>query len=76
VTGAETSLVITAVVTGVATLLTSIAGFIKVLRRQDQTDNNVQRLEQNTNSISERNEAIAKKLGIAEGKQLEKDNPS
>lgn len=30
----------------------------------------------NTNSLSERNEAIAKKLGVAEGKAEEKANPS
>lgn len=33
---------------------------------------NLRRLERNTNSISERNEAIAKKLGIQEGKATEK----
>jgi len=37
---------------------------------------NLRRLEKNTNSISERNEAIAKALGIEEGKAAEKANPS
>jgi len=37
---------------------------------------NLKRLERNTNSISERNEAIAKKLGIQEGRAAEKANPT
>jgi hypothetical protein len=35
---------------------------------------NLRRLERNTNSISERNEAIAKKLGIQEGRASEKSD--
>lgn len=34
---------------------------------------NVERVEKNTNSISERNEAIAKKLGISEGIAQERE---
>lgn len=29
-----------------------------------------------TNSLAQRNEAIARELGVAEGKKSEKDNPS
>lgn len=34
---------------------------------------NVERVEKNTNSISERNEAIAKKLGVSEGIAQERE---
>jgi len=37
---------------------------------------NIRRLERNTNSISVRNEKIAKQLGITEGRADEKANPS
>lgn len=37
---------------------------------------NIRRIEKNTNSISTRNEEIAKKLGIQEGRAAEKANPS
>jgi hypothetical protein len=55
-----------------ATLITSMTTAIVSLRNSF----NIQRIEKNTNSISQRNEDIAKKLGIQEGKQAEKDNPS
>jgi hypothetical protein len=37
---------------------------------------NIRRVEKNTNSISIRNEAIAKQLGVVEGKAEEKANPT
>jgi len=38
---------------------------------------NIRRIEKNTNSISERNEAIAEQLGVAKGKaEAEKANTS
>jgi hypothetical protein len=55
-----------------ATLISSLTGAIVSLRNSF----NIQRIEKNTNSISQRNEDIAKKLGIQEGKQSERDNPS
>ena len=55
-----------------ATLITSMAAAIVSLRNAF----NIQRIERNTNSISQRNEDIAKKLGIQEGKAAEKANPS
>jgi hypothetical protein len=64
VTGTEVALIITA--TG--TLLTGAGQLYNVM--------NIRRLERNTNSISERNEAIAKQLGITEGRATEKANPS
>jgi hypothetical protein len=55
-----------------ATLVTSVAGAVISLRNAF----NIQRIERNTNSISQRNEDIAKKLGIQEGKAAERANPS
>ncbi len=55
-----------------ATLITSTAAAIVSLRNSF----NIQRIERNTNSISQRNEDIAKKLGIQEGRAAEKSNPS
>ncbi len=55
-----------------ATLITSMTAAIVSLRNSF----NISRIEKNTNSISQRNEDIAKKLGIQEGKQAEKDNPT
>jgi hypothetical protein len=55
-----------------ATLITSMAAAIVSLRNAF----NIQRIERNTNSISQRNEDIAKKLGIQEGRASEKANPS
>jgi hypothetical protein len=37
---------------------------------------NIRRIEKNTNSISSRNEDIAKALGVHEGREAEKANPS
>jgi hypothetical protein len=37
---------------------------------------NGRRIERNTNSMSQRNEAIAEKLGVEKGKAKEKTNPS
>jgi hypothetical protein len=63
-TGTELALVITAC----GTVLTALGQLYNVF--------NIRRLERNTNSISERNEAIAKQLGVTEGKASEKANPS
>jgi hypothetical protein len=67
-TGTEIALVITAS----GTLLTSVVAATLSLRNGF----NIQRIEKNTNSISQRNEDIAKKLGIEEGRAAEKANPS
>ena len=56
-TGTEVALVITSC----GTLITALGQMYNVF--------NIRRLERNTNSISSRNEAIAKQLGITEGKQ-------
>jgi hypothetical protein len=64
VTGSEVAMIITAC----GTLLTALGQLYNVF--------NIRRLERNTNSISERNEAIAKELGITEGKASERANPS
>jgi len=63
-TGTEVALVITAC----GTLITAIGQMYNVF--------NIRRLEKNTNSISTRNEAIAKQLGITAGKASEQANPS
>jgi uncharacterized oligopeptide transporter (OPT) family protein len=68
VTGGEGALVITAV----ATLVTSVTSAVLSLRNGF----NIMRIEKNTNSISQRNEDIAKKLGIVEGRQAEKNHPT
>ena len=63
-------------------LLTALAAVGAMLsswrnaRKIDVSAQNLQRLEKNTNSISERNEAIARKLGMKEGIEKEKANPS
>jgi len=65
-----------------AQVLTAIAAVGAALsswrnaRKIDMSAVNIQRLEKNTNSISERNEAIAKQLGVTEGMAKEKANPS
>ena len=63
-TGTEIALVITSC----GTLITALGQLYNVF--------NIRRLERNTNSISSRNEAIAKQLGITEGVAKEKANPS
>jgi hypothetical protein len=45
-----------------------------VTNRRNSSD--IKRIEINTNSMAERNEAIAEKLGIQKGKAQEKANPS
>jgi hypothetical protein len=55
---------------GVTVFVTGMGGFITsmvTLVRVGKMSTNVDRLEKNTNSISERNQAIAMKLGITEG---------
>lgn len=60
-TGGDVALIITAVSSLIAAIGTLLNAW------------NIRRIETNTNSISSRNEAIAKKLGIAEGKAAEQD---
>lgn len=55
---------------GLALLAVPAASFIASLRNSAKihaVSVNVDRLEKNTNSISERNQAIAQKLGVTEG---------
>jgi hypothetical protein len=59
-TGAETALIITSF----GTLITALGQLYNVF--------NIRRLERNTNSISSRNEAIARQLGVTEGAATEK----
>lgn len=66
--GTEIALIITAS----GAFLTSIVGATLSLRNGW----NIKRIEKNTNSISERNEAIARKVGVLEGRAEEKANPS
>lgn len=63
-TGTEVALVITSC----GTLITALGQVYNVF--------NIRRLERNTNSISTRNEAIARQLGVTEGVANEKANPS
>jgi cell division protein FtsB len=65
------ALVITAIVSGLSLWLN-----FKSKALQTQQAATIQKLEVNTNSLSERNQAIAKKLGVEEGKAAEKQNPS
>lgn len=69
----------TSLIAAIGAIVTPI--FLALLTRQqnkkiDASAEDIKRLEVNTNSISERNEAIAKKLGIQEGIAREKANPS
>ncbi len=50
------------------------AKIAEVATKNIETAENVKRLEVNTNSLSERNEAIAKKLGIEEGIAIQKSS--
>ena len=54
---------------GIAIVCVPLATFFTMMSalRLNKVSNNVDRLEKNTNSISERNQAIAMKLGITEG---------
>lgn len=63
-TGTEVALIISAS----GTLITALGQMYNVF--------NIRRLERNTNSLTIRNEAIAKKLGVAEGAAAERANPS
>ena len=57
------SLIIAALFTGVATLVTSIGGLVLLFR----THGVLQKVELNTNSLAERAEILAKAQGTAEG---------
>jgi uncharacterized membrane protein len=67
-TGGEIALVITSI----GTLITSI-GSVLVSLRNGQKLNEVHRT---TNSLAQRNESIAKQLGVNEGRAAEKANPT
>lgn len=59
----------------IATLVTAIAGLIQVIKANRKSDRNsaqIAEVHKTTNSLSERNEAIATKLGIIRGVELEK----
>jgi uncharacterized membrane protein len=64
VTGTEVALIIGSC----GTVITAMGQLYNVF--------NIRRLERNTNSISARNEAIAKQLGVTEGVAQEKANPT
>jgi hypothetical protein len=68
VTGTEVALIITAS----SAMVTSLGGMIVGLRNSRKID----AVHKSTNGLSERNEAIARKLGVEEGKREEKGNPS
>jgi hypothetical protein len=68
VTGAELAQVITAL----ATLVASVGAFLVSLRNSRK----IEEVHRTTNSLSQRNEQLAKDVGIAIGKKEEKDNPS
>jgi hypothetical protein len=65
-----------------AQLITAIVvagNFVVSLINGRKTDRNSQKLDEvhkTTNSLAQRNEAIARQLGIAEGKQSQKENPT
>ena len=66
-------------ITSIGTLLTSVtAAYIALLglRRSNSNSVQIQEVHKLANGLSQRNEDIAKKLGIAEGKASEKANPS
>ena len=67
ISGTEIALIITAS----GAFVTSMVGAAVSIRNAF----NIQRIEKNTNSISQRNEDIAKKLGIQEGRQAQRDHP-
>jgi len=45
-------------------------------QKMNRQGDKLEALHRSTNGLSERNEAIARKLGIAEGKEQEKANPT
>lgn len=62
-----------------AQLLTAFAvaaTFVRGWAADRRADRKLDELHRTTNSLSERNEAIAKKLGIEEGRAAERANPS
>lgn len=62
-----------------AQLLTALAvaaTFVRGWMADRRADRKLDALHVTTNSLAERNEAIAKKLGIEEGRAAEKANPS
>lgn len=72
-----------ATLTALAGLLVSLGNRRVALENARDTNEKIGRVEtkveevhRSTNGLSERNEAIAKKLGVAEGKAAEKANPS
>ena len=70
-TGTEIALIITAC----GTLLTAVTGAVGIfvsLRNSRKLDE----VHKTTNSLAERNEAIAKELGVAEGKASVEARPS
>ena len=60
----ETALLISSVATPITALVSAVLSY--------KNGRNIQRIETNTNSISKRNEDIAKQLGITEGVAQEK----
>lgn len=74
-TGTEVALVMTAG----GTLLSSVVSAFMALKNRSISLENGRKLDavhQSTNGLAARNEAIAKKLGVEEGKAAEKANPS
>jgi hypothetical protein len=66
--GTEIALVMTASATLVTALVSAGISLVNAF--------NITRIEKNTNSMAQRNEAIAEKLGVEKGKASEKANPS
>jgi hypothetical protein len=78
VTGTDIALIITSC----GTFLTAITSAFGVVvsqrnsRKLDSTIAVVAAVHESTNGLSQRNEAIARKLGVAEGTAAEKANPT
>jgi hypothetical protein len=66
--GTDIALVMTASATLVTALVSACISLVNAF--------NITRIEKNTNSMAQRNEAIAEKLGVEKGKATEKANPS
>jgi hypothetical protein len=66
--GTDIALIMTASATLLGTIVSASISLINAF--------NINRIERNTNSISQRNEDIAKQLGIVQGVAKEKANPS
>jgi hypothetical protein len=71
VTGTEIALIISASGTFLSAVVASIGAIISL-----SNSRKLDAVHQSTNGLSERAEALAKKLGIEEGKAAEKANPS